>query len=519
MPSSVFPLRLLYDAAGSIAADGRLMVLNDGVERLLERPAGQHESLIEQPFQALFADDTRSLAGEILRIADEEGHWHGEVFLRGPSAHLIPVYLMVSRVDPDQLPTKESGAPRPSFIFVAFDYAEQHYLVAEHLKRHAIVQRLLKSAPLGMLVFDGSSALVEFNARAQALLTGAGITLEVGQALSDIAAPFSSPLQTALASARDGQVARVLRVPLTDSDGAIVNAEFVPSGKRAGQPENLVLFLEDRTADLRLEDQLRETERFASLGLMAANLAHEINNPLQGLQGAIEHMTRVRLKSRDRLDPAMRKALEALDSELDASAEQCLRVIARMGKLVAPVLDLARHRPPDIAPVNLGVVVHDAIGLMATHPKVINCKVLEEVAIDLPRVETDAAQVQQVLTNLLVNAAHALKGRGTITFTIAREDDTHLAIRVHDNGPGVAPDAAPHLFTPFFTTKPVGEGTGLGLYVSRTVAQRLGGWLEHEATGATGATFKLTLPVHFTGPTIEEESAYLDVFHRRQTDE
>jgi signal transduction histidine kinase len=264
----------------------------------------------------------------------------------------------------------------------------------------------------------------------------------------------------------------------------VVNAEVIPTGRRGEHIDNVLLFLEDRTDAIKAEARLRETERFASLGLLPANMAHEINNPLQGLQGALERLER-RGKSL--------AAGDAAQQDIGESVTRALEVLERMRRIIAPVLDLARPHPPQFVPTDLSAEVRKLIQFLQLDPALARVTFSLQAAAELPRIATDPSQMGQLLTNVVLNAAHAMAGEGAIQFTVRMEGEQAI-IEVRDSGPGIAEGDAPHLFTPFFTTKPVGKGTGLGLYLSRSIAQRLGGWLEYVPDSGPGALFRLTLP-------------------------
>ncbi|HYE78611.1 MAG TPA: ATP-binding protein [bacterium] len=488
----------LHEAAGSTDGAGRLLRVNRALGRLLSYGPDQLGALAGQPFSTLFEEFSAALAAEIVALALAEGHWHGEVFFRDADANPAPVYLVVSCV-------ADADPGGPSLLFLALNYAEQHYALSDQLRRHTIQQRILRSAPLAIIAADPGGTVVELNNEARELWGRGGVAIETGMALAGAFAGLAAPLRRAAAEALQGIPAKLVRQPLLDqAPDPLVFAEFVPYGRRPGTIDNVLVFLEDRTAEVRMEDRLRETERFASLGLMAANLAHEINNPLQGLKGAVERIARKRGELGAlavELSVEGQRRFDAIAQELSETEVRCLEVIDRMGRILAPVLDLSRPHPPQVASVDLVALTQRLLDFLGHNRALRGVESHVDAPLPLPPVETDPAQVEQILTNLVLNAGSAMKGRGQLTVGLVhRPGSGDVAVEVRDSGPGVPPADAAHLFTPFFSTKRVGEGTGLGLYVSRAIAQKLGGWLEYVEDGRPGACFQLTLPVEFRGP-------------------
>jgi two-component system, NtrC family, sensor kinase len=242
-------------------------------------------------------------------------------------------------------------------------------------------------------------------------------------------------------------------------------------------------------------DRLVRTEQLASVGRIAAGVAHEVGNPLAALLGYVELL----------LDPRSESSLaEEQRALLERSRSQLLRIQAIVGQL----LEYARapkQQPQDLA---LGATVKRLSALLRHDPRCAGVQL--EVTGDEELVElvarADPALVDQVLQNLIVNGcraarAHAEKPRVTIRLR-AGDDPQHAILEVADNGPGVPEDVRPRLFEPFFTTARPGEGTGLGLAISQGLALQMEGTLEHQASAhaagrdeaVPGAVFTLTLP-------------------------
>jgi two-component system, NtrC family, sensor kinase len=226
--------------------------------------------------------------------------------------------------------------------------------------------------------------------------------------------------------------------------------------------------------------QMSRAEHLATLGEMAAGLAHEIRNPLAGIAGVIEVMGRDLPKE----SPA-REVMKEVKSE-----------VQQITRTVNDLLETARPKPPAIAAANLNSTVGHAVlfARQQIRDKEITIAVIE--AENLPAVEHDAGQMQQVILNLVLNGIQAIEGAGTLTVEVLRRD-SYAGITVADTGKGIPADHMPHIFRPFFTTK--SDGTGLGLSLSRRIVEEHNGRIEVTSRIGVGSEFTVLLP--FRQPT------------------
>jgi PAS domain S-box-containing protein len=240
----------------------------------------------------------------------------------------------------------------------------------------------------------------------------------------------------------------------------------------------------DITDELRLRDQLVQSERLSAMGEVVAGVAHEINNPLQTIVGCVE------LMMDSPTDPSTRRDLELVGREA-----------ARAGQIVRNLLSFVRRSTPDRIAADLNQIVKTVVELRQYHLQQRNIIVLlRSDQTPLP-VLVNREEVQQVIMNLLLNAEHAINsdsGRGTIVVSTSAADGQQV-LEVEDDGPGIPPEVRGRIFEPFFTTKEVGEGTGLGLSISHGIAAAHGGSLEL-CGDRPGACFRLTLPAHTPAP-------------------
>ncbi len=251
----------------------------------------------------------------------------------------------------------------------------------------------------------------------------------------------------------------------------------------------------ERLASQLREDDLHEKERYresmetrermvfaekmSSIGTMVGGVAHEINNPLMGLLNYVEY-------ARDKASDA--KSVEVLDNALFE--------INRIKKIVQNMLVFVRSDSANTGVCNVAQVAQQALNLFAGELKKHDIALEMVLPDDLPLARCDSGGLQQVLLNLLLNARDAVAEQADKRIGIRAEQvDASIRLHVFDNGHGIAPGVRDKLFTPFFTTKPVGKGTGLGLAVSRQLMAHMGGSVALDENPAEGASFCIAMKV------------------------
>src|SRR5271165_3929709 len=245
--------------------------------------------------------------------------------------------------------------------------------------------------------------------------------------------------------------------------------------------------VEEKTRELRnAHDHVLHVEKMASIGKMAAVVAHEVNNPLSGI------LTYAKL---------LRKWVasgQAQSEKRDESIE-CLDLIAaesrRCGDLIKNLLSLSRTAPLNIQSTDLHAVIDRCLLLVRHQLKLNQIELQVKLAGDLPRVPCDPAQMEQVVLALIMNAIDAMPRGGNLWLeTRLNHDESEVEIQVRDDGAGIAPEVLEHMFEPFLTTKESGRGVGLGLAISRGIVERHNGRIEVQSEVGKGTTFTITLP-------------------------
>jgi two-component system NtrC family sensor kinase len=257
--------------------------------------------------------------------------------------------------------------------------------------------------------------------------------------------------------------------------------------------------VEQKTSELqRTQQQILQVERMIAIGKMSAVVAHEINNPLAGI------LTYAKLIKkwiqRGIRDEAQRiEAIESLD--LIASESK------RCGELLQNLLSFSRTSPMNLSLSDLNTVIARTIRL-AEHNAEMNGVLLQvDLERDIPPLQCDAAQIEQVALALIINAIDAMPHGGNLWISTRTLPDEHLELQVRDDGVGIPPEILPQIFDPFTTTKEVGKGVGLGLAVSKGIVERHGGRIEVNSDLGVGTTFRIILPMRVAQPENTHEQA------------
>lgn len=241
------------------------------------------------------------------------------------------------------------------------------------------------------------------------------------------------------------------------------------------------IFIERREARLeksRLELQLRHADRLATIGQLAAGVAHELNEPLANILGFAQLVQKT---------PTIpQQALRDID--------RIVRAALHAREIINKLMFFARPKPPTQVSVKLNELVTDGLYFLQSRCSKAGIEIVLDLAPDLPEISADPTQLNQVLVNLIVNAIQAMPQGGKLKVATARKNNK-IALIVEDTGVGMTDDVMAHIFIPFFTTKPVGEGTGLGLSVVHGIVTAHHGTINVESELGKGSRFEVILPI------------------------
>ena len=364
--------------------------------------------------------------------------------------------------------------------------AERYHELQQHMedqRKHlsdlqAFRDLIFESVGSGLVGVDPDGRVTAFNRAAESItgvraldaldqpweaIFGAGVDLaEVSRAVADGSEP--APRYEFRLRRRDGQ-----EVP--------VGISFWSLRSGAGDVAGLIGVCQDLSSIKQMEQRMRQADRLAAVGRLSANMAHEIRNPLASISGAVEALARD-------LPP---------DHTRSQLVEIVLRESARLNQIVGDFLDYARPAPMAPIEINMAEILDEVLLLIEHRALPSNLKVSREYGETLPT-RADPQRLRQAVWNLCLNAVQAMPDGGELRVGAQplREHRGRLQISIADTGQGIAEADLPHIFEPFFSTKP--EGSGIGLALVYRVVEEHGGSIEVRSRTGEGATFILTLP-------------------------
>jgi len=392
------------------------------------------------------------------------------------SEKVVGLWLLGQR-DPDDYYPQSDVALLSTLAGQAAVAFENIRLYEQARQSEGMTQAVLNAITESVLLIDPQGTILALNQTAAQRLGGSVAQL-VGSRLHDLPADV---LPRPLLEARMAHVDEVVRsgkpVRFEDErEGRRFDHSLYPVLDAQGNTVYIVIFAQDITERKRAEQRAAHAERLAALGRLGAALAHEINNPLQGIQSNLELVTGFDLPPEERQErlALMRRELE------------------RLTDLTARLLRLARPAADTRYAVSVSQLVQRALALVGSQLHKARIQVTTELPADGPMIFAAADQIVQVLLNLFLNAIEAMPDGGHLHVTSRAEGDM-VALTLTNDGPPIPPEHLGHLFEPFFTTKP--GGTGLGLSLSHSIVEQHGGTIYvNNLESGRGVAFTITLP-------------------------
>ena len=255
-----------------------------------------------------------------------------------------------------------------------------------------------------------------------------------------------------------------------------------PTGKRRA-----LLFIRDVTERRNRELRLLQSEKMSSIGLLAAGVAHEINNPMTSVAGYAEALQR-------RLHDAPELAIDPRMKDFPKYLNIIVREVYRCKGIIDSLLSFSRKSDGSYGGVNLNTIIKEVLELVRHQIRDKNVFLQENLMMSLPEVSGDASALRQVFLNLVINAIQAIQAKGIITIETSIAGN-HVVARVVDTGQGISPESINQIWNPFYTTKPVGENQGLGLAVTYDIVKRHQGSINVLSKLGEGTEFIVRLPI------------------------
>ena len=352
---------------------------------------------------------------------------------------------------------------------------------ADELERmREFSENILESLNDGLAVVDRNDCVVRWNRKLEELY---GLRHEdaVGRRLADVFhSSFFEVVRSARSESQEGSA--FYRVPLATRHEPVrrllVNVATTPLRESDGTIAGTIIIIEDISSRVQLEEQLQISEKMASIGLLAAGVAHEVNTPLTG----ISSFTQMLLQGAQPDDPKT-KVLEKIE-----------RQTFRAAKIVNGLLNLARPAQTDAGPVEVNAVINDVLSLLEHQLRNGRIQVRKELSAVGPIVQGIEYKLQQVFLNLFLNARDAMPRGGWLTIATRIEAEAAI-VEIGDTGSGIPADQMSRIYDPFFTTKELGKGTGLGLSITYGIVQEHGGTITCDSALGQGTRFTVTLPL------------------------
>lgn len=373
------------------------------------------------------------------------------------------------------------------YIAVAIENSRLYQEQQQHAEELALLKEfnesIVESVNVGLLAVDEDGRITRCNTTFEEMM---GLSREeaVGQLVEEVFdESFALNLNSILGKSKWHltEIRNAYKLHTYDRNGGslILNVAVAPLRSVSSAQTGAIVVLENVSSRVKLEETLQQSEKLSSIGLLAAGVAHEVNTPLTG----VSSYTQMLLSMIPETDPK------------HALLQKMQRQTDRASNIVGNLLNFSRTgNIVESAEVDINKLLDDTLQLLEPQLRKSNVEIVKNYTKVSPRVFGNAGKLQQVFTNLILNARDAMMRGGTITLTTDASADGEVNIEVADTGEGISDENLNKIFDPFFTTKGVGNGTGLGLAVSYGIVQEHAGTIEVRSENGTGTTFKLSFP-------------------------
>jgi PAS domain S-box-containing protein len=338
-------------------------------------------------------------------------------------------------------------------------------------------ENILESSSVGLVALSTEDRIESWNSSMERL-TGIARSRALNQPLGNI---FPSDFVAAIAARRDSVHTSSIykfEIPRPSKSPALTNISFAPLISKDGASIGRLLVFDDITERVQLEQQVLQTEKLTSLGLLAAGVAHEVNTPLAVISNYAQMLA---------------KQFGTEDGRSDL-VEKIVKQTFRASEIVSGLLNFSRTGTGEFDSVNLNDALKETLSLLEHQLSGQGITVVDELAEELPTIYGDYGKLQQVFLNLVLNARDAMPQGGSVTLR-SRANGQRVLVEIADTGAGIPQDDLDKIFDPFFTTKTTGQGTGLGLAVTYGIIKEHHGTIQANSAPGRGTTFVLEFPV------------------------
>jgi two-component system, NtrC family, sensor kinase len=477
-----------------IASDFRQMIRQKSAEKGIVR-ADELELFETEINRELEAEENNSngIVGKIEKfgrngknVVRQELHYYVPCVVRGRMVAVVGLGRasdgsLLSSEDLDILQTV-SG-----YVAVAVEnsllYQEQEKRAEELALLKEFNESIVESVNVGLLAVNESGSITRCNSTFEEML-GLSRDETIGKFVEDIFdRGFALNLETILGKSRwhltEIRHAYKLHTTSTDGKSLILNVAVAPLRSVSHNQTGAIIVLENVTSRVKLEETLQQSEKLSSIGLLAAGVAHEVNTPLTG----VSSYTQMLLGMIPETDPK-----HALLLKVQKQTE-------RASNIAGTLLNFSRGgNSTEFVEIDINKLLDDSLQLLEPQMRKSQVEIVRDYSDSKPKVLGNAGKLQQVFTNLILNARDAMLGGGAITLMTALTENGEVTIKISDTGEGISAENLSKIYDPFFTTKGVGSGTGLGLAVSYGIVQEHAGTIEATSKIGEGTTFHLVFP-------------------------
>ncbi|MBC7899235.1 MAG: PAS domain S-box protein [Saprospiraceae bacterium] len=430
---------------------------------------------------------------------DSNGNWHNKFPVRQELHYFVPCVVRSKMVAVIGLGRGSDGSLLSSedleilrtvsgYIAVAIENSRLYQEQQEHTDELALLKEfnesIVESVNVGLLAVDEDGRIIRCNTPFEEMI---GLTREqaIGKLVEDIFdESFALNLANILGKSRWHltEIRNAYKLHTYDNKGRslILNVAVAPLRSVSNEQTGAIIVFENVSSRVKLEETLQQSEKLSSIGLLAAGVAHEVNTPLTG----VSSYTQMLLGMIPETDPK------------HALLQKMQRQTDRATNIVGNLLNFSRTgNAIESSEVNINKLLDDTLQLLEPQLRQSNVAIVKNYAETSPGIFGNSGKLQQVFTNLVLNARDAIFDGGTVTLSTGMNDAGEVKIVVSDTGEGISPENLKKIFDPFFTTKGVGNGTGLGLAVTYGIVQEHAGTIEVRSEQGSGTTFQLVFPV------------------------
>jgi len=464
-----------YSVARSIGLDNEVIVPPDFREMIRVRSAEMGIVRVDD------LDLTTEAVGTVRRVL----HYFVPCVVRG---RMVAVIGLGRSVDGALLSSEDVEILRTvsGYVAVAIEnsllYQDQQERASELKLLKEFNESIIESINVGLLAVDLNGRVTRLNSALEHILDLRRDSA-IGKRVEELfAEDFAETLNQVLG--KDGWRLKDIRniyklhTATRTNRSLVLNIALAPLQDAPGQSGALVV-LEDVTTRISLEEQLQQREKLSSIGLLAAGVAHEVNTPLTG----VSSYTQMLLGMLSENDPK-----HALLLKVRTQAERATNIVNNL-------LNFSRTgNATEFGELDISRVLDDTLQLLEPQLRRNQIQIVRSYDVDAPYVFGNAGKLQQVFTNLILNARDAIMDGGKITIATSASEDGSLTVEISDTGVGIASENVAKIYDPFYTTKGVGQGTGLGLAVTYGIVQEHTGRIGVDSAPGRGTTFRITLP-------------------------